>query len=35
MQEKKESIVRMLEQATEREIGIIYQFVLHLLELHR
>lgn len=34
MKEKKESIIQMLEQATEREIGIIYQFVLHLLELH-
>lgn len=32
MQEKKASIIRMLEMANEREISIIYHFVLHLLE---
>ena len=32
MQEKKASIIRMLEMADERETGIIYWFVLHLIK---
>lgn len=32
MQEKKKAIIRLLELADDRELDIIYQFVLHLLQ---